>query len=814
MASEVVNRQVVVNIVADDVVKAQETLLARQKKLNQEIAKTNDQKALADLNKQLKSTEQQIERNTKVLKGDLLPTFNQLTAAARRYYAEFKKTGDPEVLKKYYEVNAALKQTKAEMAGIEKASSSLTKGGVFSAGFWANLAANGVQRAASAFSSFFSGAITEALDAEEATARLSSTLDNLGRGDAFDRINRKADEMAQKFRYLDNDDIVGVFNKLIDYGKLTEKEMNDLIPVIIDFAAKSRTSIDDATDVIVKALEGNGKALKSYGIDLKDTGDETERLGILMTTLKSKVDGSGEAFQQTAKGGILTARQELKNLQEDIGNEIIPVLNKLLGFLLRAARAVKSFFISVRDGFDGGVKITGVISDAIERAKQKQLEQSRGGVTDIFQNVNDVIATESSKEPLGIADKAIAGNKTVAQKTKEVDELAASVKDLGDVIEKELSRRNAIIQGGGTPIGFGIDFEAGVDNGIARARAGGNRNALAALELQVLRSRGKKRLEAELQLLKEQERQELENKNLTENEKMLVEEQFRQKRKDAELNYFQQLVALVANYAKQALDILSFFNDAQTEKENAELARDARLNDKKIKNLESRLRKGLITQKQYEQEVDKIESEREKKERVIRDRQFRREKGIRLTQAIINTAEAVTEALPNLLLAALAGAAGAIQIDRIARSKPPEFARGGILGGRTHAQGGNAVVDGSGRKIAEIEAGEGIINRRSMADRRSYTLTGTPSQIASSLNSMNGNGVSWASPARYMNYGAINRRYYAEGGIFDDGSNSGSAIANLTSLLERGIKAYVVLTQMETQQQRMADIRADAKLNG
>jgi len=40
-----------------------------------------------------------------------------------------------------------------------------------------------------------------------------------------------------------------------------------------------------------------------------------------------------------------------------------------------------------------------------------------------------------------------------------------------------------------------------------------------------------------------------------------------------------------------------------------------------------------------------------------------------------------------------------------------------------------------------IDSGSIIINRRSMADEKEYKVTGTPKQIASAINSIDGNGV-------------------------------------------------------------------------
>ncbi len=181
--------------------------------------------------------------------------------------------------------------------------------------------------------SFFSGAIDEFVEMDKNVRILQNTLKNAGVPEAFDRIANRADALAKQFKFLDNDDILKAFNQLIVYGKLTEDQINDLIPVIINFATATGQDLGAATSTIIKALEGNGKALKEFGINIKDAKSTTEAFGIVMTELAPKVDGVGEAFGETASGGLAAARQEFKNLQEEVGGQLVPVLVTLLGWV-------------------------------------------------------------------------------------------------------------------------------------------------------------------------------------------------------------------------------------------------------------------------------------------------------------------------------------------------------------------------------------------------------------------------------------------------------------------------------------------------
>lgn len=77
-----------------------------------------------------------------------------------------------------------------------------------------------------------------------------------------------------------------------------------------------------------------------------------------------------------------------------------------------------------------------------------------------------------------------------------------------------------------------------------------------------------------------------------------------------------------------------------------------------------------------------------------------------------------------------------------------------IGGGKNFDKGAKIIEDGEQKELPQmkqeatdtdvddvIDSGSVIINRRSMADEKEYKVTGSPKQIASAINSINGNGV-------------------------------------------------------------------------
>lgn len=148
--------------------------------------------------------------------------------------------------------------------------------------------------------------------------------------------------------------------------------------------------------------------------------------------------------------------------------------------------------------------------------------------------------------------------------------------------------------------------------------------------------------------------------------------------------------------------------------------------------LDDKRDKGLISEKTYQKEMEKLEADKAAKEEAAEKAAFERQKKLSIQQAIMNTAIAVMKiwaetpkvdfGISTGILTALAIAQGAIQIATISSQK---YAQGGLISlgdgmgvvkGRSHAQGGHRIYL-DGRPIGEIEGDEllAIVNKRDTA---------------------------------------------------------------------------------------------------
>ena len=87
----------------------------------------------------------------------------------------------------------------------------------------------------------------------------------------------------------------------------------------------------------------------------------------------------------------------------------------------------------------------------------------------------------------------------------------------------------------------------------------------------------------------------------------------------------------------------------------------------------------------------------------MQQKQAKWQKGVDIAQAGIATALAITRALPNLVLAAIVGAMGAVQIATIAATPIPAYKEGTKNGGHI---GGLAIVGDGGKHEVVVYGGK------------------------------------------------------------------------------------------------------------
>lgn len=240
----------------------------------------------------------------------------------------------------------------------------------------------------------------------------------------------------------------------------------------------------------------------------------------------------------------------------------------------------------------------------------------------------------------------------------------------------------------------------------------------------------------------------------------------------------------ISKYGNMAMNFIGNLAKIQTNQENAELARDKKATDKKIKEYDRQLAQHRISKEVHDRLVEISNEEMAKKEDDLKRKQFQRNKNMQMAQAGINTAVAVTNALSTqpfyvgLAMAFVAAGMGAAEIAAIQSEEyvssygdgTRSFADGTrSLDGEAHSgpNGGNPIIDPTtGRIIAKIERGEAIIPQDATARN--------PQVIEMLLGpGRNRNITSLVTPAANYNVSrTMDNIRYANGGYYQTSSNT------------------------------------------
>lgn len=547
--------------------------------------------------------------------------------------------------------------------------------------------------------SFFKDSIDAFLELDKATRLLQNTLKNIGAPELFGRIEEGTKKLTTQFKFLREEDVQTVFNKLIIYGKLTENQINDLLPVIINFATATGRDLPEAASLITKALEGNAKGLREFGINMKEGKDVTERLSLVMTELKPRVEGVADAFGESAAGKIASSREEFRKIKEEVGQGLIPVFVALLsgidkvltGLGYLSKRSLEVFEDILSFGKSADLREIAKQFETESKVAKKFVDEFDGKpIKEVSEAINDLNLKLVDRQRILAAAKANKSGIFTAQDVKD-EELRIRIvrKELEGLYKLQDTNKNKIL-GPGDPDGHTKDK---IDDTA-------DKNAKAAFE--ILKIERERRAEAAKEFAKDDKKDyldrlvalneygnikkamiesqaafELRNKKLTEKEIELVEA----KRIDATIKL-----------AKDLTDILKInvddFKKGATEMGTAVTGMQQSISDalKSIQVKNDELRDDLIEKnKKTFAAAKKKESELEVKAaeeaatliQTLGDATFEREKNRiqKLIDANNEYAQAETERINNSTLSEQDKASKLIQLQATTNEKNKEFAR-------------------------------------------------------------------------------------------------------------------------------------------
>ena len=164
---------------------------------------------------------------------------------------------------------------------------------------------------------------------------------------------------------------------------------------------------------------------------------------------------------------------------------------------------------------------------------------------------------------------------------------------------------------------------------------------------------------------------------------------------------------MTMDYAGKLEQAFTSINTIATNKSKERIQEAEAENEAEKQSLDKRLKAGMVSQAQYDKQVEKLDADLAKKKAVETRKQAERDKALALYQAAVNTATALVKVwadVPTLMAPAFAtivASVGALQMAAIASEPLPKARKGGRIEGAKHEQGGVLVeTEGDERIVA------------------------------------------------------------------------------------------------------------------
>jgi len=250
----------------------------------------------------------------------LPPAIFEIKAVADKAIAEFKQVNNELGKMEDQSMKAG-----GAIGGVDKAS---------------RVATAGLLAMGAAFAGFAALGIKEAMDAEVIMTKLNATLAATGLNTEATRADIEA--LSSSFVQLGFDDEAAAASMQIliaATGDLAKSK--GLLSMAADLARNKTISLEQASQMLIKANSGAEKLFKQFGITLDDTLPKAEATSKAMQELKEKLSGKAQKATETLAVQMQILKEQFNNAAQAVGEVLIPYLKTLFDKINEGIEFVK-----------------------------------------------------------------------------------------------------------------------------------------------------------------------------------------------------------------------------------------------------------------------------------------------------------------------------------------------------------------------------------------------------------------------------------------------------------------------------------------
>lgn len=208
--------------------------------------------------------------------------------------------------------------------------------------------------------------VKSAIEDELAQKRLAEAL-GTATGATQDQI-AAVEKQIQKFQLaygVSDQDLRPALQRLaLSTNDVTKAQ--DILSTALDVAAATGKPLEQVTNALSKSYDGSNGALSKLGVGLSAAELKTMSFKQVQDQLNATFGGAAAANATTFQGRIDRLKQAFSEAQESIGYALLPVLEKLLGYVTDYLLPIVEKFT---DSFTGGEGLSNALNTVVNIIK-------------------------------------------------------------------------------------------------------------------------------------------------------------------------------------------------------------------------------------------------------------------------------------------------------------------------------------------------------------------------------------------------------------------------------------------------------------
>jgi len=238
-----------------------------------------------------------------------------------------------------------------------------------------------------------------------------------------------------------SDDSIQNAQTLALQAQLTSDQVEKLIPIIADFASATGQDLNTALESVLRGLEGQGRGLKLYGINVDSAADKATNLEAIEKQLNDRFAGQAEIIGNTQLGQLKRLGNAYDEIKESIGGALSVTGTFIAEAVLASAAPEKFLELQAQKGIQKANETAkkladiraGVFSGIYRDKELSELEKNLQAASDLQIRFTQ----EGNKKAAALQLESIRAIN--AEITKREIELTQNVSTINDELLKRLA---------------------------------------------------------------------------------------------------------------------------------------------------------------------------------------------------------------------------------------------------------------------------------------------------------------------------------------------------------------------------------------